>query len=260
MFGPLVHSFLRSAAGWFAFTFLSYSAVAGGAYLLFWVWGAKRWQHKQIEPEGRRAPQPWREFWLSVVLFAMFAMMLGAIRVLTELGWTRMYDDIATYGAGYFAASILIIAVVHDTYYYWAHRFMHSKLLFKRVHWVHHQFTNPTPFASYAFHPLEGVIELAIIGLLLLVMPIHPWALGAYFFGLTVLNVISHLGYELYPAWISRWFITSTHHNLHHARSHGHYMLYFNLWDRLMGTNHADYHAVCERLDAARPASSAKPI
>jgi Delta7-sterol 5-desaturase len=251
MLPGLLHQFAASAAGWFAFTFFSYGLVAGGAYWLLWVKGSERWQHKRIPADRRRKPRPWDEFWLSVLLFAMFAAMLGGVRVLTELGWTRMYDDIGRHGIGYFAGSILIIAVVHDTYYYWAHRLMHSKLLFRRVHRVHHQFTNPTPFASYAFHPFEGVIELAIIGVLLLVMPIHPWALGIYFLGLTVLNVVSHLGYEFYPAWVSRWFITSTHHNLHHARFHGHYMLYFNIWDRLMGTNQADYHAICEQLAQA---------
>ena len=35
---------------------------------------------------------------------------------------------------------------------------------------------------------------------------------------------------------------------LHHSRANGHYMLYFNLWDRLMGTNHPDYHATFEAL------------
>jgi Delta7-sterol 5-desaturase len=249
----LFRQFIISTAGWFGFTLASYGVLAGGAYYLFWHRGEARFQHKRILADRRRKPRPWDEFRLSALLFLMFAVMLGGIRVLTELGLTRMYDDVGRYGWGYFVASIAIITVVHDSYYYWAHRLMHSKLLFRRVHRMHHQFTNPTPFASYAFHPLEGVIEIAIIGALLLVLPIHPWALGGYFFGLTVLNVISHLGYELYPAWVSRWFITSTHHNLHHARFHGHYMLYFNIWDRLMGTNHADYETTCAQLAAAKP-------
>lgn len=134
-------------------------------------------------------------------------------------------------------------------------RWMHSKLLFRHVHRVHHDFSNPTPFASYAFHPLEGLIEIAVIGAMLLLLPIHPYALGVYFFVLTVLNVVSHLGVEFYPSWVSAWFITATHHNIHHSRFKNHYMLYFDLWDRLMGTNFKDYREICRRLAAAKPAS-----
>jgi sterol desaturase/sphingolipid hydroxylase (fatty acid hydroxylase superfamily) len=60
------------------------------------------------------------------------------------------------------------------------------------------------------------------------------------------MNVMGHLGYELFPKWflqnkISRWLNTSTHHNMHHHYGKGNYGLYFNIWDRLLGTNHPQY-------------------
>lgn len=97
------------------------------------------------------------------------------------------------------------------------------------------------------------MIELAIIGALLLTIPLHMLAIATYYVIFTALNVVSHLGFELYPAWVSRWFITSAHHNLHHTRFVGHYMLLFNICDRALGTNDPDYHAICERLAMARP-------
>lgn len=248
----LFADFVRTSLLWLAFNFACYAILAGGAYLLFWRLGRKRWAHKRVPSASRREPEPGREFLLSLVTIVMFSVMLGLVKVVTDLGWTRMYPSISDYGVPYFILSVAVIALVHDTYYYWAHRFMHSRLLFNRVHRVHHQFTNPTPFASYAFHPLEGMIEILILGLLLFVMPIHAYALGLYILILTALNVVSHLGYEFYPAWVARGFITSTHHNLHHSRFTGHYMLYFNLWDRWMGSNYADYHALCARTAAAR--------
>ncbi len=105
---------------------------------------------------------------------------------------------------------------------------------------------------------------MAIVAVLLFVMPIHPGALAIYIVVLTYLNVISHLGYELYPAGVSNWFITATHHNLHHSRGRGHYMLYFNFWDRLMATNQPDYHATFEAMARSKPTDTApyaeKPI
>ena len=41
---------------------------------------------------------------------------------------------------------------------------------------------------------------------------------------------------------------TTTNHAMHHEKMRGNYGLYFNVWDRLMGTNHAEYE---ERFDRA---------
>jgi sterol desaturase/sphingolipid hydroxylase (fatty acid hydroxylase superfamily) len=34
---------------------------------------------------------------------------------------------------------------------------------------------------------------------------------------------------------------TPTHHAMHHEKMRGNYGIYFNFWDRLMGTNHPHY-------------------
>jgi sterol desaturase/sphingolipid hydroxylase (fatty acid hydroxylase superfamily) len=39
------------------------------------------------------------------------------------------------------------------------------------------------------------------------------------------------------------WLTTTTHHDLHHAQAGWNYGLYFTWWDRLMGTEHPEYHA-----------------
>ena len=74
-------------------------------------------------------------------------------------------------------------------------------------------------------------------------------ALGAYGALRTIYNnVLGHTGYEFFPPWLMntplKWFFnTPTNHAMHHEKLRGNYGLYFNLWDRLMGTNHADYEA-----------------
>ncbi|PKA16131.1 sterol desaturase family protein, partial [Leptospira haakeii] len=45
---------------------------------------------------------------------------------------------------------------------------------------------------------------------------------------------------------VLKWINTSTHHNLHHQKFHGNYSLYFNFWDKVMGTNFKDYSEVFE--------------
>jgi len=223
--------------------------IAGAFYGGFWFLGRDRLRARRIQQQPRRAARPLRELLFSLLSIALFSVMLLGLWALDRFELTALYWQVSEYGWSWFLVSIAVMALVHDSYYYWAHRFMHHPRVFRRVHKLHHGFHNTTPFASYAFHPLEAIIEVAWILPLALLMPIHPAALACYVVFLTVLNVISHLGYETYPSWVARWFITSTHHNLHHTRGRGHFMLYFNIWDRLMGTNAEDYEALVEEIN-----------
>ena len=235
------------------FFFGHFLVLAGLAYGVVWWQCSELFGHRRIQLRPRQA-RPWTELQHSTISILIFALLLCGLWAVSEAGFTRVYFVFAEHGVVYFVFSIVAMAVVHDTYYYFAHRFMHHPKVFRHVHKVHHSFSNPTPFASYAFHPLEALIEVAWIGPLVLIMPIHPAAFAIYVVILTIFNVISHLGYEFYRPGVAKWFITSTHHNMHHAGSKGHYMLYFNLWDRLLGSNAVDYEARIREINA-RPAA-----
>jgi lathosterol oxidase len=77
-------------------------------------------------------------------------------------------------------------------------------------------------------------------------MPYHPSAIAIFTLYSLVLNVFGHLGFEVFPKGFAshqlfKWHNTSTHHNMHHRLVKCNYGLYFNIWDRLMQTNHAKY-------------------
>jgi sterol desaturase/sphingolipid hydroxylase (fatty acid hydroxylase superfamily) len=125
------------------------------------------------------------------------------------------------------------------------HRLIHHPRLFKLVHLVHHRSVNPSPWAAYAFHPVEAVLESQIFVIFLFTIPINWWHLFLFFVISLLYNVYGHLGYELYPAafnkhWLGRWLNTSVSHNLHHHYFKGNYGLYFLFWDRMMGTLRKD--------------------
>ncbi len=46
-----------------------------------------------------------------------------------------------------------------------------------------------------------------------------------------------------FTRFLNDWLTTTTHHDLHHADRRWNFGLYFTFWDRLMGTEHPDYHA-----------------
>jgi len=130
---------------------------------------------------------------------------------------------------------------------------MHARRLFRPVHLVHHLSTNPTPWAAYAFAPAEALVQAAYVPLVALILPFHPVALGIFLAFMILRNVLGHLGLELFPRdfvrsrfW--RWSTTTTHHAMHHRHMNANYGLYFTFWDRIMGTQAADYEETFERV------------
>lgn len=165
----------------------------------------------------------------------------------------RIYHNFGDYPWWYFAFSLVMLVVAHDTYFYWMHRLIHHPRLFAQVHRVHHLSHNPTPFASFSFHPLESALEFAIIPILVLVVPVHTSALFLFTLWSTAFNIMGHCGFEIFPAGFARsaafcWINTPTHHNLHHQDGRYNYSLYFNCWDRWMGTNHPRYRDQLEEV------------
>lgn len=83
----------------------------------------------------------------------------------------------------------------------------------------------------------------------------HVGVAGIWLLYMTIMNVGGHLGFELLPHGFARhpllsWHNTAVHHDMHHHRVHCNYSLYFNIWDRLMGTNHPDYVHEHDRITA----------
>ena len=157
------------------------------------------------------------------------------------MGATKIYFDFQEHSIFYFFSSIVVMIVLHDTYFYWTHRLIHHPRIFKIVHRVHHLSQNPSPWASYSFHPFEAMISVGYIFIIILLFPAHPLALLSALGAMFIFNLLGHLGYEFFPNWfvtskVGQWINCSTFHNLHHKNSRHNYGLYFTFWDRLMGT------------------------
>jgi sterol desaturase/sphingolipid hydroxylase (fatty acid hydroxylase superfamily) len=237
----------------FASIFLRYALLAGAAYYVVYVWKRRDWLRWKIQKKFPNADQLRREIGHSLTTAAIFASMAFGVFFLRKQGFGKLYFDISDYGMAYFVFSLVFVVLAHDTYFYWIHRLMHHPRLFKYFHLVHHQSTNPNPWTSLSFHPLEAVLEFGIIPFLAFVMPMHVGALLFFTIWSTVFNVFGHTGYEFSPSgftqhWFWKWWNTPTHHNMHHQKSNCNYGLYFNIWDRIMRTNDKKYDQVFEDI------------
>lgn len=230
----------------FTLFLLRYLIIAGFAYLYLWKWKAGHYKKWLIQEKFPPAGHLKRDFMFSLITLAVFATVGTALSRANAAGYTQIYYDIRQYGWGYFFISIILILVLHDTFFYWAHRFMHLPGVYQRVHLVHHLSTNPSPWTAFAFHPAEGLIEVMILPLVVFLFPTHIFAIVIFLIIMTIMSVIGHLGFETYPAGfvshpVGKWNNTATHHNMHHKLVHCNYGLYFNWWDQVMKTNHPDY-------------------
>jgi sterol desaturase/sphingolipid hydroxylase (fatty acid hydroxylase superfamily) len=236
----VLQSFFTQAVGYFA--------LVGAVYALVWRWGRERFAAARI-PGPRRvdARQLRREVGHTFVTLIAGTVTAGAVLGLHAAGLTQVDDAPASplRVLAWCAGALLF----NDAWFYAWHRLMHHPRLFRHIHAVHHQSVDVNPFTSYAFHPVEAVLLGAWIVPAAVLLPIPMAAIGALQVVGLANNVMAHLGYEFFPAWLLRvpllrWTNTATFHSLHHTRSRGNFGLHTRLWDRLFGTEIADYEQV----------------
>lgn len=233
---------------------LIYLAVALPFFLVFWRIWKHQFQHRRIQETPRsNAKTIQYELKYSALTIFIFAVIDVLLYVAQRNGTTKLYNQISDYGWSYFVFSVLVMILLHDAWFYFTHRLMHHPKLFKYVHKVHHQSTDPSPFAAFSFHPLEALVEAAIYVIFAFLFPVNIWALYVWQIIQMTLNVIGHAGYEIYPKgfnthWLFKWKTPSTHHNMHHSHFSGNYGLYFTWWDKLFKTEFKDYHPKYENV------------
>lgn len=232
---------------------IRYFLFAGMAFLYFYVFYKESMIARKIQAKSPKNADIYREILFSVMTATLLASTVYLLTSPDIRPFTKLYFNVSDYGIVYFCFSFLLIVIIHDTYFYWMHRAVHHPKLFNHIHFVHHQSTNPTPFTSFSFHPLEGILEIIIIPILTFIFPIHLLALILFILFMTIYNVYGHLGFEIYPAWFNRnpilkWLNTSVNHNMHHHYFKGNYGLYFRFWDEWMGTTHQKYDETFEKV------------
>jgi len=241
----------------FSVSALRYLIIAGLPFIIFYkvlpVWFSK----SKIQKRDADLKDFKREIWHSMQTTVVF-VFIGYIALFSPFkNYSQIYTDINAYPIWWIGASLVISLIIHDTYFYWMHRLLHHKSIFKLTHLVHHQSTNPSPWASYSFHILEACTEGAVLFVIAMLIPMHPLTVILFTIVGFIINVYGHLGYEVAPQWFRHTLLfevinTSVHHNLHHSKFKGNYGLYFRVWDRLMGTEHPDYVKDYDRVQQNR--------
>jgi Delta7-sterol 5-desaturase len=243
----------------YLFDLLRYLIPASLFFLIFWVIAKNGLMHLFIQRTLPKSHQLWKEFAYSMSTVVIFSLVGFGIYSAEHAGLTKIYHTVSDNGIGYMIFSLVAAIVLHDCYFYWTHRLMHHKKIFKYVHRVHHESTNPSPWAAYAFHPWEALVQALVMPILVFVLPLHPLTAFLFLAYMIIRNVIGHLGFEILPKgftknkWLN-WNTAVTHHSMHHEHFHSNYGLYFTWWDKLMKTEDVKYHEAFDEVKS-RPKS-----
>lgn len=222
---------------WFILNFLllaRYFLFAGIPYLLLYVKKREKPYLIKIQNSFPSRKQIRKEILYSLLTFSIYSLGICLYIIWMKVEATRHYNHIEEYGIPYFLGSIIIMILLHDTYFYWTHRLIHHKRFFKIIHHTHHKFRNPSPWSAFAFHPLEAIISMGIIPIIIFTIPWHPYALIIFITIMTLYDIFIHLGFDIK---INLWQVSPAYHDHHHRVGRENYGLYFTFWDRVMGTH-----------------------
>lgn len=255
----LFNDIIDHMIGAFTFDLGRYLIAAGALSFILWAFG--KWSAaRRIQSRKAGFADYRREFLSSMRTVLVFGLTTISTVLLEASGWiTVMTGEISW---PLFMVQLLAMIVAHDAYFYWMHRWLHTKTMFRFSHLHHHKSRTPTPWAAYSFSSFEAMAEAAFVPIYLFIISVlfggmYPFAIFLFLAHMIVRNVMGHAGVELFPAGWTRnkyvgWITTTTHHDLHHSQGKSNFGLYFTWWDRMMGTEHPDYEA---RFNAV-----AKPI
>ncbi len=149
----------------FSISVARYFIIAGIAFLLVYVAFAgvlrkNKIQHKR--PTHLILEEIVHSLSSNLVMVAVsIPFMLSPIK-----NYTLLYNNVADYGIAYLIFSVALALIIHDTYFYWMHRLLHHRRIFRHTHLLHHKSTNPRPgprMRSACLKPLPRVYSSYLI-------------------------------------------------------------------------------------------------
>ncbi|KAM5530092.1 hypothetical protein V8D89_016233 [Ganoderma adspersum] len=208
-----------------------------GIHLLYFVFASLSYQfifnHEMMKHPRFLKDQVKLEIQSSLRAFpGMIALTLPWF--LAEVrGHSMLYDDVSEYGWTYFFVSIFFFLVFTDYCIYWIHRWEHHPICYKWLHKPHHKWLIPTPFASHAFHPLDGYLQSVPYHLFIFMFPLHRQLYLGLFFFVNLWSILIHDSDMITGHPLETVINGPAHHTLHHLYFTVNYGQYFTWADRM---------------------------
>ena len=195
--------------------------VAGGLHLFFYT---LKKQDSNLKYEARVIAKSKRFTFNSQVFDNMFWSLAGGVTIWTFyqilLLWSYANGFISQISFSinpfWFLALFLLIILFESVHFYFVHRLLHFKSLYKFFHHIHHRNNNPGPWSGISMHPFEHLIFFSSV-LIHFIIPSHPIHILFHFMILTIGAVIGHCGFDGFLInKKNKIALGHFHHQLHH--------------------------------------------
>ncbi|KAK3944303.1 C-5 sterol desaturase [Diplogelasinospora grovesii] len=207
---------------YFVFSTLSY----------FFIFDKKTLEHPKFLKN-----QVWMEIKQANESMPFMALCTFPLFVAEVRGYSKLYDTSAEGpGLWYDILQFPLFLLFTDLLIYWIHRGLHHPLVYKRLHKPHHKWIMPTPYASYAFHPIDGFVQSIPYHIFPFIFPLQKLAYVFFFVFVNFWTILIHDGEYIANSPIING---AACHSLHHLAFNYNYGQYTTLWDRLGGSYRA---------------------
>ncbi|KAI0840620.1 C-5 sterol desaturase [Hypoxylon sp. FL0890] len=206
------------------FGFVLYFLFASLSY--FFVFDKKTMQHPKYLKN---------QIWLEIKQANRSMPIMSALTVpfwlLDVRGFTRLYNTPADGpGLWYEILQYPFFILFTDACIYLIHRGLHHPLIYKHLHKPHHKWIMPTPYASHAFHPVDGWAQSLPYHIFPLLFPLNKFASVGLFVFVNFWTIMIHDGEYVANSPVINGAACHTMHHLYFNYNYGQYTTF---WDRL---------------------------
>lgn len=195
-------------------------------------WMARRGIARELQVGPGREPNPAlnRSATIESAVSQVLFLLLVCFAVYPLWVQTSGGMDAPWHGFWMMLLHLVAFALIQDTIFYWSHRTLHTRWLFKHIHSKHHRFRFIRPVVAEYAHPVENLLNFAafFVGPILLGT---PWITLQVWIVVRMIETLeAHSGYKFTPI--------SDRHSFHHLyATKGVYGSFVSPWDWLMGTD-----------------------
>ena len=172
--------------------------VVGGAFLAADLLAAPRWlQRLRAQPKAQR---DWRRLLPRTLALVGFNVYVLSLPILLWPEAAQLPDGVFTALPSLWRLwrDVTLIQLTWEAGFYYSHRILHSKRLYKTIHKIHHQWTAPTAIAAAYAHPLEHLVGLLLpVAVAITVFRPHYLAIVGFALDGIVATLWNHSGYEV---------------------------------------------------------------
>ena len=230
-----IQNFVEQMSHWqfFGVSFFGFSMLYFSfctiAYFLFQ--NNQKWPRVQIK--STRPGQVQIEIKRSFVTITMFSILGFVLCEGLKQGFLKWKYE---FNLSQFFLEIIVLFFWNEIYFYMAHRFFHTKYLYK-YHADHHYSNMPTPFSAYSFHWTEGFVLGAVMPIAMIFHDFQFYSIMVLPFMSIVMNVLGHSNVDFFSGVNQTSFLGfSKRHSLHHKIPHGNYGFFLPWFDQIFQT------------------------